>query len=100
MTINITPTGVLENAIMFGLVHGIWWVIKLVSDKGKKELRKELRKFKRELRKRRNEIIDNHVKADHEGRLKDCVDEACISLRKPGLPQSVPLVAEPVAHTD
>jgi hypothetical protein len=35
----------------------------------------------KEVRLIRNHIIRNHVKADHGGRLKHCLDEACASLR-------------------
>lgn len=72
MIINITPAGVIESTIMYGVVHGIWLIIK----RGAKEAY-------REARKERNRIIRHHVKTGHEGRLKHCIDEACLSLRMP-----------------
>lgn len=72
MIINITPTGVIESTVMYGIVHGIWIVGKRLGAAAYKEARAE-----------RNRIIHNHVKTGHEGRLKHCIDEACLSLRKP-----------------
>jgi hypothetical protein len=72
MTINITPVGVIESTLMYGIVHAIWIVIKWFGKRLEKEVRQE-----------RNQIIKTHVKTGHEGRLKHCVDEACISLRRP-----------------
>lgn len=72
MIINITPTGVLESTIMYGVVHAIWKGIKWCASAAYREARKE-----------RNRIIHNHVKTGHEGRLKHCIDEACLSLRMP-----------------
>ena len=37
----------------------------------------------KEIRKERNHIIKQHIKAGHKSRLKHCIDEACASLRKP-----------------
>jgi hypothetical protein len=84
----ITPTTIFEATIMYGIVHLIGEVTKRVVKKGVSEVRKE-----------RNRIIRNHVKADHEGRLKHCIDEACASLRKPAQPQPAPL-AEQAVQTD
>jgi hypothetical protein len=72
MIINITPAGVIESTLMYGIVHGVWLLLKKIARAGYKELRAE-----------RDRIIHNHVKAGHEGRLKHCIDEACISLRMP-----------------
>lgn len=84
MIINITPTGVIESTLMYGIVHGIWLLAKRVTKAAYKEVRLE-----------RNRIIHNHVKTGHEGRLKHCIDEACLSLRRPVHQQ------EPKAlHTD
>lgn len=72
MIINVTPTGVLESTIMYGIVHAIWSGVKIVFKIGIKEARAE-----------RNRIIKRHVKGGHEDRLKHCIDEGCFSLRKP-----------------
>lgn len=87
MIINVTPTGVVESTIMYGIVHAIWSGVKIVFKLGVKEVRAE-----------RNRIIHNHVKAGHEGRLKHCIDEACLSLRRPALVQQQP--EQPGPHTD
>lgn len=79
MIINITAATVIESTIMYGLVHGIWLLIKNAAKTAYKEARRE-----------RNRIIRAHVKAGHESRLKHCVDEACFSLRTP-----VPAQVEP-----
>lgn len=80
----LTTTTIIESTITYGIVHGIWVGMRWVAKHTFSELRKE-----------RNHIIRNHVKADHEGRLKNCLDEACASLRKPVLPQEVqPVQAE------
>lgn len=75
MIINITATGVIESTIMYGVVHGIWLGIKWFIGRAEKELKKEVRR-------ERNRIIHSHVKTGHGGRLKHCVDEACLSLRR------------------
>lgn len=85
MIINITPTGVIESTIMYGIVHGVWLLIKNFTKTAYKEARAE-----------RNRIIKRHVKTGHEGRLKHCIDEACLSLRKPA--QQAPEL--PASHTD
>jgi hypothetical protein len=72
MIINITPAGVIESTIMYGVVHGIWLLLKKGAHAAYKEARAE-----------RNRIIHSHVKTGHEGRLKHCLDEACLSLRMP-----------------
>jgi hypothetical protein len=87
MVINITPGGVIESTIMYGVVHGIWQIIKKMSRAALVEARRE-----------RNRIIHMHVKTGHEGRLKHCVDEACASLRKPAPVQHLELPEE--LHTE
>ena len=72
MIINITPTGVLESTLMYGIVHGVWLVLKKFTKLAYDEARAE-----------RNRIIHSHVKSGHKGRLKHCIDDACASLRKP-----------------
>lgn len=86
MIINITPGGVIESTIMYGVVHGIWLLIKKFTKAAYREARLE-----------RDRIIHNHVKTGHKGRLKHCVDEACLSLRKPGPVQQEPVQA---LHTE
>lgn len=73
---NITPLNVLESTLMYGIVHSIWKILKYLFNKAEKETRAE-----------RNRIIQRHVKAGHKGRLKECLDEACLSLRTPELVQ-------------
>jgi hypothetical protein len=89
MIINITPAGVIESTVMYGVVHGIWLGIKWFIHRAEKELKKEMRR-------ERNRIIHNHVKTGHEGRLKHCVDEACLKLRRP----VQPLPEQPGLHTE
>lgn len=73
---------------MYGVVHGIWSGFKWA-----------FRRLEKEVRAERDRIIHNHVKAGHEGRLKHCIDEACISLRMPGLArQQQPVQQAP--HTE
>lgn len=86
MIINITPAGVIESTLMYGIVHGVWLLLKKIGKTAYKEVRAE-----------RDRIIHNHVKSGHEGRLKHCIDEACLSLRKP-----VPAQQEPIQalHTE
>lgn len=86
MIINITPAGIIESTIMYGVVHGIWLLLKGGAKSAYREARRE-----------RNKIIKRHVKAGHESRLKHCVDELCFSLRKPA--PSQPTVPQAL-HTD
>ena len=86
MIINITPAGVIESTIMYGIVHGVWTVAKRLGFAAYKEVRAE-----------RNRIIKRHVKAGHESRLKHCPDLVCLSLRKPVLAQQEPVQA---LHTE
>jgi hypothetical protein len=72
MIINITAATVVESTLMYGIVHGIWLLIKNAAKTAYKEARRE-----------RNRIIRAHVKAGHESRLKHCIDDACLTLRKP-----------------
>lgn len=90
MIINITPANVIEQVVMYGVVHGVWELVSFLRRRAKKEIRH----IRRAHRQHRNAIIKNHVKAAHEGRLKHCIDEACASLRnqKPG--QLVPVEQE------
>lgn len=74
MLINLTPTSVIESTIMYGIVHGIWSISKMVVNRFGKEVREE-----------RDRIIHRHVKAGHECRLRECSDLICASLRMPGL---------------
>lgn len=78
MVINITPINVIESTIMYGIVHGIWVILKMVY-----------RKLEREARSERNRIIKRHVKAGHGDRLKLCPDPDCLSLRNPVLSPQV-----------
>lgn len=87
----LTTTTILESTVTYGIVHAVWVGIRWVAKRVTTELRKE-----------RNRIIRNHVKADHEGRLKHCLDEACASLRMPGWhhSQELPPVASKQARTE
>jgi hypothetical protein len=76
MIINITPAGVVESTIMYGVVHTFWMLIKKLGGFTYKEVRIE-----------RNKIIGHHVKAGHKSRLKHCPDLICLKLRMPGLAQ-------------
>lgn len=73
MIINLSATAIVEAILMYGIVHGAWVVLRKVGLLAYKEARAE-----------RNKIIHNHVKTGHKDRLKLCLDEACISLRRPG----------------
>lgn len=75
MIINITPTGVVESTIMYGVVHAIWSGAKIIFRQAEKEMRLE-----------RNRIIHRHVKSGHKGHPLHCFDDVCLSLRKPGQP--------------
>lgn len=74
MIINISAATVIESTLMYGIVHGIWLLIRKVSKEAYKRARTQ-----------RDHIIRMHVKGGHEGRLKHCVDDACASLRTPVL---------------
>lgn len=67
----ITTTTIAESIINYGIVNAVWVIIRWVVKRTASDIRKE-----------RNRIIRNHIKADHEGRLKHCLDEACASLRR------------------
>jgi hypothetical protein len=95
MLINITPANLAEQIIMYGVVHGVWESISWLRRRAKKEIR-HIRHYHR---RHRNAIIKNHVKADHGGRLKHCVDEACASLRTPVLPRAAVQPEQAGAHT-
>ena len=73
MIINITPAGVIESTLMYGIVHGVWLIIKRLGKEAYREARIE-----------RDKIIHAHVKAGHKSRLKHCVDDACINLQTLG----------------
>lgn len=79
MSINITPVGVIESTIMYGIVHAIWLAIKWFAGRLKKEAKKAARR-------ERNRIIHRHVKTGHEGRLKHCDDNDCTNLRSSAPP--------------
>jgi hypothetical protein len=83
MIINITPAGVLESTIMYGIVHGVWLVGKKLGVITYKEVRAE-----------RNRIIHRHVKTGHETRLKQCPDDECTSLRSWEPPLALPVRPE------
>jgi len=74
----LTTTTIIEATLTYGIVHAIWFSLKHISKEVTGELRKE-----------RNHIIRNHVKTSHQGRLKHCLDDACASLRMPGLHSEV-----------
>jgi hypothetical protein len=95
MLINITPANLAEQIIMYGVVHGVWESISWLRRRAKKEIR-HIRHYHR---RNRNAIIKNHVKTGHKDRLKHCVDEACASLRTPGL-QSQELPTAQAARTE
>lgn len=69
---NITPLGVIESTLMYGIVHTIWKIIKYFANRLERETRAE-----------RNRIIQWHVKGGHNGRLKSCTDPQCLRLRTP-----------------
>lgn len=98
MIVNITPANFAEQIIMYGVVHGVWEFISWLRRRAKKEIRH----LRHSHRKHRNAVIKHHVKADHKGRLKHCLDEACVSLRTPVVrsQELVPVVPEHLAHTD
>lgn len=81
----ITPEAIVEQTLMYSIVHGIIMFIIHI-----------LKKLRKEVRKQRNHIIERHVKAGHEGRLKHCVDIHCASLQSQ---QPVPLVQPVQADT-
>lgn len=64
--ISITAGGVIESTIIYGIVHGIWviikWLIKQVEHKTAEEIRA-------------------HVKNGHNTRFKYCLEGSCAKLQ-------------------
>lgn len=87
----INTTTLFEATITYGFVHIVGEVGRRLVKRGFSELRKE-----------RNRVIRNHVKADHGGRLKHCLDDACASLRMRGLDHqgTVPVASERAERTE
>lgn len=71
--INITIPTIIESTIMYGIVHGIWIVIKKVYASAEDKARVE--------RKRLHKHIRVHRESDHKGHFATCRHPECVPIR-------------------